>query len=73
MAMPELAKEQKAALVVSRIARTVAHHEAARRIVTHDMSKCRASLLKHGEIKDAITRPRHSHEIEIYHTLMPRT
>ena len=27
--MPELTKEQKAALVVSRMARTVAHHEAA--------------------------------------------
>ena len=29
MVMPELTKEQKAALVVSRMARTVAHHEAA--------------------------------------------
>ena len=29
MAMPELTKEQKAALVVSRMARAVAHHEAA--------------------------------------------
>ena len=45
MAMTELTKEQKAALVVSRMARTVAHHEAARRIVTHDMSKCRATLV----------------------------
>ena len=69
MAMPELAKEQKAALVVSLMARTVAHHEAAHapkklrfegnirrkanpkgpqgcaRIVTHDMSKCRAVLV----------------------------
>ena len=45
MAMPELTKEQKTALVVSRMARTVAHHEAARRIVTHDMSQCRAVLV----------------------------
>ena len=45
MAMPELTKEQKAALIVSRIARTAAHHEVARRIVTHDMSKCRAVLV----------------------------
>ena len=45
MAMTELTKEQKAALVVSRMARTVAHHEAARGIVTHDMSKCRATLV----------------------------
>ena len=45
MVMPELTKEQKAALVVSRMARTIAHHEAARRIVTHDMSKCRAVLV----------------------------
>ena len=69
MAMPELTKEQKAAFVVSRVARTVAHHEAAHapkklrfkgnirrkanpkgpqgcaRIVTHDMSKCRAVLV----------------------------
>ena len=29
MAMPELTKEQKAALVVSRMVRTAAHHEAA--------------------------------------------
>ena len=29
MSMPELTKQQKAALVVSRMARTVAHHEAA--------------------------------------------
>ena len=29
MAMPELTHEQKAAFVVSRMARTVAHHEAA--------------------------------------------
>ena len=69
MAMPELTKEQKAALVVSRMARMVAHREAAHapkklrfegnirrkanpkgpqgcaRIVTHDMSKCRAVLV----------------------------
>ena len=45
MAMPELTKEQKAAIVVSRMARKVAHHEAARGIVTHDMSKCRAALV----------------------------
>ena len=45
MAMPELTKQQKAALIVSRMARTVAHHEVARRIVTHDMSKCRAVLV----------------------------
>ena len=45
MAMPELTKEQKTALVVSRMARTAAHHEAARRIVTHDMSQCRAVLV----------------------------
>ena len=48
MAMRELTKEQKVALVVSRMARTVAHHEAARRIVTHDMSKCRAVLVDHA-------------------------
>ena len=71
MPMPELTKEQKAALVVSRIARTAAHHEAAHapkklrfedirrkanpkgpqgcaRIVTHDMSKCRAVLVDHA-------------------------
>ena len=30
MATPELTHEQKAALIVSRMARTVAHHEAAR-------------------------------------------
>ena len=39
MAMPELTKEQKAALVVSRMARTVAHHEAARRYAVNGKEK----------------------------------